>query len=972
MDSLVDSGSSEDKKVRAGDQAMPRVAGYQLVEQIGEGGMGVVYKAEQSEPVRRVVALKVIRKGMDTREVLARFDAERQALAMMDHPGIAKVYDAGETETGSPYFVMDYVNGIPLNEYCEHQQLTKAARLDLFIEVCKAVQHAHQKGIIHRDLKPSNILVSIEEGVPAPRIIDFGIAKAASGGEQLTDRTLFTGFLQIVGTPAYMSPEQAEISGMDIDTRTDIYALGVILYELLTGTLPFDAKRFEQTALAEIERILWEEEPPSPSKRLASLAENELTTISTTRGTTPRRLLSEVIGELDWIVMKAMEKDRKRRYESATALADDLRRHLNHEPVAASPPSRFYLVSKFVRRHRVGIGMAAVLTLTLISATVVSAWQAKRASDSQLDAEVARDEAERERLAADTARGVAERESEAAKQTLRINDKMLQFLMIDMLEIGNPLKEPDRDIKLRTVVDRAAKRLEDAFEQERDIRFAMSMTMGRMYSSLGELDEARRLLEMAITLGDELWGDEETELTAGVKNALGTVALNQGKYEEAEKLFEVALREHIRLFGENRSQAIFSRLSLGVTYQQLRRYAEARATLEAAIPPSERVLGPNHVQTVTLFTKLGEVCKSAGQEEDANRYFTIAQERYKNYQVDTEFSPVTVDAMSNQGVVLMNQGKFKEALPIMEKVVELSKKIQGPDNPQTLISIHNLAAVHLQMRRPDLAHPLFKEVLESEVKALGETHPNSLDSLKNYAMNCFRVASDEEIDRGVVALKRMVHLHHELSGENAAPLEFAYVGLQKWLPKLGRDSELVELRNKLTGDVTWPEQRVETLVKRGAEWRYDDGPTPSSDFTKADFDDGEWKTGAAPLGYNDDHLATEIGFGSDEKNKHKTACFRHEFQVEDTAAFEKLKIRLRYDDLAEISLNGKKVASGEEGRNSDRLAEKLYYTHLIDADQLVNGRNVLAVAVSQAEPTSSDLIFDLALEGLTREEDDVE
>jgi serine/threonine protein kinase/tetratricopeptide (TPR) repeat protein len=364
---------------------------YKLMEQIGEGGMGVVYVAEQSQPVRRKVALKVIKPGMDTKQVIARFEAERQALAMMDHPNIAKVHDAGTTPEGRPFFVMELVRGIPITDYCDGEQLSIRDRLELFVLVCRAVQHAHQKGIIHRDLKPSNILVTLHDGVPVPKVIDFGVAKAT--GQSLTDKTIYTAIAQIVGTPLYMSPEQVELSGLDVDTRSDIYSLGVLLYELLTGTTPFDRATFGKAAFDEMRRIIREEEPPKPSTRLSSLGET-LTTVSSQRASEPRQLNRAVRGELDWIVMRSLEKDRRRRYETANDFAADVMRYLTDQPVEACPPTIGYRFSKYSRRHRATLTTAALVGLALIAGTVVSAWLAVRATAAEHRAVAAQDRAE--------------------------------------------------------------------------------------------------------------------------------------------------------------------------------------------------------------------------------------------------------------------------------------------------------------------------------------------------------------------------------------------------------------------------------------------------------------------------------------------------------------------------------------------------------------------------------------------------
>ena len=422
---------------------------YKLMEEVGEGGFGVVYVAEQKEPVKRRVALKIIKLGMDTKAVVARFEAERQALAMMDHPNIAKVLDAGTTQTGRPYFVMELVRGIRITDYCDQARLNTQQRLELFILVCQAIQHAHQKGIIHRDVKPSNILVTLHDGVPVPKVIDFGIAKATEG--RLTENTVYTQLHQFIGTPAYMSPEQAEMSGLDIDTRSDIYSLGVLLYELLVGSTPFDAKELMSRGVDAMRKIIREEEPARPSTRVATLGAEELTTTARRRAVDTSRLLQQLRGDLDWIVMKCLEKDRSRRYETANGLAVDLKRHLNREPVLARPPSSLYRLQKLVQRNKLEFAAAAAVAAALVLGLAASTWLFIRESKAHTLATQAQRQAEANQRKAQTAQAQeaqqrlrAEAGERSAQRLLYASDMNLALRALETKNVGFALQLLER------------------------------------------------------------------------------------------------------------------------------------------------------------------------------------------------------------------------------------------------------------------------------------------------------------------------------------------------------------------------------------------------------------------------------------------------------------------------------------------------------------------------------------------------
>jgi serine/threonine protein kinase/tetratricopeptide (TPR) repeat protein len=531
------------------DEPDDRIGRYKLREKIGEGGCGVVYMAEQEQPVRRKVALKIIKLGMDTRQVVARFEAERQALALMDHANIAKVLDAGATETGRPYFVMELVGGIKITDYCDQNQLTSRQRLDLFIEVCRAIQHAHQKGIIHRDIKPSNVLVAIQDGGPVPKVIDFGIAKATQG--RLTDQTVFTAFEQFLGTPAYMSPEQAQLGGMDVDTRSDIYSLGVLLYELLTGKTPFDSRVLLAQGLDAMRRTIQDKEPPTPSTRL----KQELVAADIRRlkspapeaassedaiGASSRRLLQskELIkvlkGDLDWIVMKCLEKDRTRRYATANDLVTDVERHLKNEPVAARPPSGLYRFRKLVCRNRVVATSAGAIALVLILGAVASTWQAVRATRAEQRESQLRQNAQAAQANEARERGKAQREAMRSQQVAKF--------FTDMLQGVGPSTARGRDTTmLREILDKTSQRLSNDLHEQPEVEAELLSIVGGVYRELGDDEKAEQMFLEALAIRRK---DEDPALA----ELLAQLCYTQWRQSEKRPLAEVNGREAVALY----------------------------------------------------------------------------------------------------------------------------------------------------------------------------------------------------------------------------------------------------------------------------------------------------------------------------------------------------------------------------------------------------------------------------------------
>jgi serine/threonine protein kinase/tetratricopeptide (TPR) repeat protein len=579
---------------------------YKLLQSIGEGGMGTVYMAEQTRPVKRTVALKLIKLGLDSRQVLARFEAERQALALMDHPHIARVLEAGATGHGRPYFVMELVKGIPITSFCDERRLTVRERLELAIPVCQAVQHAHQKGVIHRDLKPSNVLVALYDGKPVPKIIDFGVAKAT--GPRLTDHTMFTEFGAVVGTLEYMSPEQAELNQLDIDTRSDIYSLGVLLYELLAGTTPLDRNRLKAAGFHEVLRVIREDESQRPSLRLSTT--EELPSIAARRNTEPRKLSGLVRGELDWIVMKALEKDRTRRYETANGLASDLRRYLDDEPVQACPPSAAYRFRKLARRNRAAVLTAAAVATALLVGAAAATWQAVRATRAEAAALAALED-KRQALAAEAGqRRIATSNEQTALAREAETEAVLDFVEGKVFAAARPEGQDGglgNTVTLRKAVEAALPFVEKSFTAQPLIEARLRMTLGSSFAYLGEAKIAAEQYQAARKIYTSLRGPDHPD-TLKSMNDLANSYTDLGRYAEALELHEETLALRKAKLGPDHPDTLKSMSNLADSHASFGRAVgrafDAHKLREETLVLQKARLGLYHPDTLKSMSDL--------------------------------------------------------------------------------------------------------------------------------------------------------------------------------------------------------------------------------------------------------------------------------------------------------------------------------------------------------------------------------
>ncbi len=700
---------------------------YRVLDRLGEGGMGVVYLAQQETPVRRRVALKIIKPGMDSEQVIARFEAERQALALMDHPHIARVLDCGADPSGRPYFVMELVRGLPITTYCDQNKLDTRERLDLFVPVCQAIQHAHQKGIIHRDVKPSNILVTEYDGKRVAKVIDFGVARAVD--HRLTDRTLYTQMGAVVGTFEYMSPEQADPAARDVDTRADVYSLGVVLYELLTSSTPLDRARLRKSAYAEILRRIREEEPPRPSTRVTQSREN-LAAISQQRRTDPARLRKLLRGDLDWVVMKAIEKDRSRRYDSAGSLAKELERYLAQEPVEAGPPTASYRLRKLAGKYRTALVTAAAFAAILITGSVLLALLSVREYHARQRATELATVAERARYRAERAEREArlkQVESDAAAADSRA---VLEFFENRVLAAARP-REQDGGLGIETTirqaVDAAVPQVARSFADRPLVQAAIRRAIGITYEHIGDLPAAISQLEQSFELRRARLGPDDP-LTLESMTDLAYVLSEGGDASRAVELAREALSRLRASLREDHPRIPGAQDVLATALVAAGKFADSVPIFESALEHSRLIAGLSSPETISIMGNLANALERTGRTDEA---ITLQEQTLKlSRQVFGSGHPSTLTAINNLSWFYRNKGRFAESLPLVQESLALRTERLGPEHPHTLFSMNDLALAYADARQFDRAIPLFEEVLKLRTRVHGERHQYTL-----YTMN---------------------------------------------------------------------------------------------------------------------------------------------------------------------------------------------------------------------------------------------
>ena len=778
-----------------------RIPNYRILELLGAGGMGEVWAAMQEQPIRRKVALKVIKLGMDSRQIVARFQHERRALALMSHPNIAAVYEAGTTLDGRPYFAMEYVPGEPLTTYCNRHRLSIPERLELFLKICEGVQHAHQKGIIHRDIKPSNVLVTVQDQEPVPKIVDFGLAKATSQG--LTEETMHTAIGAVVGTLEYMSPEQLELTGVDIDTRSDIYSLGVLLYNLLVGSVPFPQKEMRASHLDELRRIIRDKDPSKPSTRL-SIAQETKTEVAEHRSQDPTALVKRIRGDLDWITLKALAKDRTRRYQTANALRMDIRRHLDNEPVLARPPSAIYKTGKFVRRHRAPVVAGLLVLLAVIGGAIGTTAGLLRALRAE------------------------SRATQEAETAQRVSD-----FLVEIFRVADPNEAQGETITARQILDEGSRRISRELKQQPTTRARLMSTIGTVYRYLGLYQESRELLEDALELRRAELGEESLELADSLSALggldilegnlaqarsraqralairegslppdspaiadslmlLGWVLANQADHTAAIPHFERALAIRQGGAGAENVDVAESQHGLGLSYWRLGEYDQAEKHLRLALTTYEAVLGPDDSRIGGTLNDLAAFYQDSGKDRLAlpllERTLAIKE------RVLGPFHPNVASSLNNLAIAYDRDERPGDAEPLSQKALAILEASHGTEHQQTVLALANLAWVKYRQGKSAEAEPLYERALATYTRTVGRAHRNVAILLQDWSL---LYADQGELEQAERLLVEAAEIWEETAGPKHPSLAACLASLADLYDRQGKSAQADALRRRV-------------------------------------------------------------------------------------------------------------------------------------------------------------------------------
>ena len=784
---------------------------YRLLQPLGGGGQGEVWLAEQQEPIRRKVAIKVLRQYNLKPAMIARFEAESQALAMMDHPHIAKIYEVGVEQDFGPYFAMEFCHGRPITKFCDERRLTIPQRLELFQQVCQAVQHAHQKGIIHRDIKPSNVLVVESDKEPNVKVIDFGLAKASESQLRLTDKSIFTEFGQLIGTYKYMSPEQAAANPIDIDTRADIYSLGVLLYELLTGTTPVDDRSLNGKALVEVVRMIRELDPQIPSRRVSD-SQDSLTSVSNRRQSDPRKLPNAIQGDLDWIVMKAIEKDRARRYATPNHLAEDIQRHLNGDPVNAAPPSNMYRLRKVLWRNRIPVTVASLFLLCLLGGIVGTSvgfynsyYAAKLAQARLVDATIAREAEERQRMEADKQRGNAIAQEQRATDKLELSERVLAFLLEDLLIQASPSQQAKRGYKgdpnltVREAVKRAAKAIDERFDERPIIQASIREVIGETQRQLDEYENALEQFEKAAALFKDAVGEHDMQYVECLKLWALTYG-DAGKLDKCQELLEKAMELSTAAPDAPFSLALIN--DLAIIYQMRGNLKKGNELHEKSVAMHKQALGIDHDETLVAMNNLAV---TYGTQFNYARSIELLEQvaEQQAARPNGEEAASTLSTRRNLATGYREIGRVDDSLALYLRVLAMQRSVLGNECVDVSVTLNRLAGVYLLKKDYAKAKKTYEESLQLQAKLLPANHQEVLQGRAALAM----VESEQGRNEQAIELLQPVYeTQRELFTDSHPHTLASLRNLASFYLKLGKNEDSIKRYNKAIELMNSPSQ----------------------------------------------------------------------------------------------------------------------------------------------------------------------